>query len=213
MKCPFCNQEIPDSSLFCLFCSQKISGDIMDSNLLDSKEDKSKIYNHCIKSNSHNLDASNIKYGGFWSRFVAYCIDKIFLGFLKAIIIKIYGLNDLLKKTISFIDDPYNYTYEDTAGIFFVSAIVWIMFDLIYWLYYALMNSSRYKATLGKMALGIIVVDKNYQRISFARATGRYFACAVSWITLGVGFIIAAFHPKKQTLHDIIVDTFVIKRS
>jgi uncharacterized RDD family membrane protein YckC len=44
------------------------------------------------------------------------------------------------------------------------------------WLYEAFMESSSYQATLGKMIFGMKVTDRNGNRISFARATGRHFA-------------------------------------
>ena len=37
------------------------------------------------------------------------------------------------------------------------------------------MESSPKQATLGKMALGLKVTDLQGERLSFARATGRYF--------------------------------------
>ena len=53
--------------------------------------------------------------------------------------------------------------------ILFVSAIV-------SWLYWALCESSAWQATLGKKALGIIVTDLEGRRISFGRASGRFWA-------------------------------------
>ena len=79
------------------------------------------------------------------------------------------------------------------------------------WLYFALLESSAKQGTLGKMALGIRVTDLDGNRISFGRATGRYFAKFISAIILYIGFIMAAFTAKKQALHDIIASTLVIK--
>jgi uncharacterized RDD family membrane protein YckC len=78
------------------------------------------------------------------------------------------------------------------------------------WLYFSLMESSAKQATLGKMALGIIVTDGSYNRISFGRATGRFFAKLISNITICIGYIIIAFTSQKQGLHDIIAGTLVI---
>ncbi|MDP8228496.1 MAG: RDD family protein [Candidatus Electryoneaceae bacterium] len=81
---------------------------------------------------------------------------------------------------------------------------------LLGWLYYALMESSVRQATLGKMAIGIIVTDINGGRISFARATGRYFSKCISAIILLIGYIMAGLSAKKQALHDMIADCLVI---
>ena len=46
-------------------------------------------------------------------------------------------------------------------------------------------------------------------RISFERASGRYFAKWVSSLTLLVGYIIAGFTARKQALHDMLAGTLV----
>jgi uncharacterized RDD family membrane protein YckC len=74
------------------------------------------------------------------------------------------------------------------------------------WIYEAAMISSSKQATLGKRALGIVVSDMQGRRISFGRATGRYFGKMVSSLTLGVGYIMAAFTERKQALHDMMAD-------
>ncbi len=80
------------------------------------------------------------------------------------------------------------------------------------WLYYTLLESSSRQATLGKMALGIVVTDLEGNRISFARANGRYWGKLVSAIILLIGFIMAGFTRKKQALHDIMAGTLVVKK-
>jgi hypothetical protein len=80
------------------------------------------------------------------------------------------------------------------------------------WLYYALLESSDAQATLGKRAVGIKVTDLDGNRISFGRATGRLFAHIISSFTLGIGFAMAAFTRRRQTLHDQIAGTLVVGR-
>ena len=80
------------------------------------------------------------------------------------------------------------------------------------WLYYTLMESSRYQATLGKMVLGIQVTDLEGNRISLARANGRYFGKVLSKMVLYIGFIMAAFTEKKQALHDVIAGCLVVRK-
>ena len=80
------------------------------------------------------------------------------------------------------------------------------------WLYEALMLSSPYQATLGKMIFGMKVTDLYGNRISFARATGRHFAKYISGpFTLLIGFFMVGFTERKQGLHDIIAGTLVRK--
>jgi uncharacterized RDD family membrane protein YckC len=75
--------------------------------------------------------------------------------------------------------------------------------------YKAGMESSSLQGTLGKMAVGIKVVDLQGERISFPRALGRYFASFLSSLILGVGYLLPLFTEKKQTLHDMIAGTLV----
>ena len=83
---------------------------------------------------------------------------------------------------------------------------------LIAWLYEAIMLSAAPQATLGKMAVGIIVTDEHGQRLSFARATGRHFAKYLSTLTLLIGYMMAGWTERKQALHDFIASSFVVYR-
>ena len=84
---------------------------------------------------------------------------------------------------------------------------------LVGWLYFALLHSSGRQASLGKRALGIKVTDLNGERISFARASGRYLAyLAVCVFTLGLGLLMAGFTRRRQALHDMIAGTLVVSR-
>jgi len=79
------------------------------------------------------------------------------------------------------------------------------------WLYFALMESSAWQATLGKRAVGIKVTDMEGGRISFGRATGRHFGKFVSALIFYIGFIMAGFTEKRQALHDIMAGCLVVK--
>jgi uncharacterized RDD family membrane protein YckC len=80
-------------------------------------------------------------------------------------------------------------------------------------IYYAWMESSSHQGTLGKMALGLIVTDLEGRRITFARASGRYFAKIITGlIPLGIGYMMAGFTEKKQALHDMIASCLVLRK-
>ncbi len=80
------------------------------------------------------------------------------------------------------------------------------------WIYYAAMESSPLQGTLGKLALGIKVSDLVGARVSFGRASGRWFSKWVSTLIIGIGWLMAAFTPKRQALHDMMAGTLVLKR-
>jgi uncharacterized RDD family membrane protein YckC len=80
------------------------------------------------------------------------------------------------------------------------------------WLYSALLQSSSRQATVGKIALNLIITDEAGNRISFARASGRYFAGILNVLTLGIGYLMVIWTPKKQALHDRIAGTVVVPK-
>jgi uncharacterized RDD family membrane protein YckC len=49
-------------------------------------------------------------------------------------------------------------------------------------------------------------------RISFGRATGRYFGKILSGMILMVGYLMAGFTDRKQALHDMLAGTLVVRR-
>ncbi|HMB44103.1 MAG TPA: RDD family protein, partial [Luteimonas sp.] len=87
----------------------------------------------------------------------------------------------------------------ETAGPM-VQGFYYLFHFLIAPFYYAGMESSVHQATLGKRALGIKVTDDNGHRLSFGHALGRWFAAALSYMTLYVGFLMAAFTERKRAL-------------
>jgi uncharacterized RDD family membrane protein YckC len=95
----------------------------------------------------------------------------------------------------------------DFAGIFviFTSIKLFIAYP-----YFALMECSRWQATAGKMAMGIKVTSMDGERISFGRATGRYFLKVVSSLELMLGYLIS-FSGQRQTWHDYMAQTLVVR--
>ena len=87
-----------------------------------------------------------------------------------------------------------------------------VSWALLGWLYFALMESSKYQATLGKKLFSIYVADSNRQRLSFGRASGRFFAKYLCCAFVGIGFLVALFTRKKQGLHDLIADSVVLTK-
>jgi uncharacterized RDD family membrane protein YckC len=79
------------------------------------------------------------------------------------------------------------------------------------WLYFSLMESSSSQGTLGKIACGLKVTDTRGRRISFGRATGRYFAKILSGLTLGIGYLMVGWTRQKRGLHDFVAGTLVVR--
>jgi uncharacterized RDD family membrane protein YckC len=142
-------------------------------------------------------------YAGFWIRVVAYLIDGIILGVAQSIIM------------FSFLGSFFFNIQpgEIPDGAFFMKlGFVWILVLIVQWLYFAGMESSSRQATVGKLALGIVVTDLNGDRVSFAQASGRFFSKIISALVMCIGFLMVGFSEKKQGLHDLIARTYVVKK-
>ena len=154
-----------------------------------------------------------MSYAGFWKRFAAFLIDSLLIGAVVGIVMMIFGVG--LFGGMSTID-PQQMDEEMAqtvaAGVIGGIVMFGIIMSAAQWLYFALMESSSKQATLGKMALGIIVTDLNGNPISFGRATGRYFGKILSGIILYIGYLMAGFTEKKQALHDMIAGCLVVNR-
>ena len=105
------------------------------------------------------------------------------------------------------LDNIFIFVVSSIAG-YFLSAFTGIVFP---WIYFAFMESREEKATLGKKIMGLSVTDVDGGRISFLRATGRYFGKILSAIPFGIGFLMAAFTQRHQGLHDLLAGTLVIR--
>ena len=148
-----------------------------------------------------------VQYAGFWLRFVAYLIDAVVIWIVALPIYLILGAAFGLSMS-SIARDPNGVMLGSTLGPLFLFEGC-LLFGL--WLYFAIMESSAWQGTVGKKVLGLRVTDLNGNRISFGRATGRFFAKVLSNFTLLIGYIMAGFTAKKQALHDVIAGCLVTK--
>ena len=81
------------------------------------------------------------------------------------------------------------------------------------WLYFAALESSSVQSTLSGRILGLRVTDLDGEPISFNRATVRHFAMYLSAVTpFAVGYLMAFWTRRRQTLHDYVSSTLVVKR-
>jgi uncharacterized RDD family membrane protein YckC len=140
------------------------------------------------------LPGASSAFAGFWLRLVAFLIDVIILLIPK-------GLVDVV---------VFATTSNEHGGADALSQIFYLGLD---WVYFAALESSAWQATIGKKILGLRVSDLAGERISFGRASGRFFAQFISAITLCIGYIMIGFTEKRQGLHDMMAGTIVTKRA
>ena len=138
------------------------------------------------------------QYAGFWRRFAAYLIDSMVIAFA------LTNFASLLSRQLAV-----SITNAQTLNTLLATAIV-VMSLLLTWAYYSGMESSPLQATIGKLVVGIYVTDLQGQRISFGRATGRWFGKIISGAILLIGYLMAGFTEKKQALHDKMAGCLVL---
>ena len=150
-------------------------------------------------------------YAGFFRRAAAFVIDMMLVSIPAGL--ASWLLLALQTNSIQEIADPQAQLLSIIGLIGLVLIVRAFVFLVTYWLYFALLESSRKQATLGKMLLKIKVVDYQGNRLSFGRASGRTFARILSQLTVQIGFVMAAFTHRKRALHDMIAKTYVVDKS
>jgi uncharacterized RDD family membrane protein YckC len=132
-------------------------------------------------------------YGGFWFRGIAFVVDLVLLNVAGLIpqylLAQLFGLS------------PFN---EQILGEGFSLAIY-------YWYYCH--YQVRTGTTVGKKIFSIYVLnEKTGGYLTRTQAIVRLIAYLPSMLLFGCGFLMAAFHPQKKTLHDLIAGTVCVRR-
>ena len=181
MFCAHCGVALYDGAGFCSACGQPVS------------------------AGEPQTVARKVAYAGFWLRVMAWLVDSLVLVIptllAAALVVAFLGLE---------LPPPEEMTFGKMPPMrFFIPMEA--TFLTVHWLYFALMESSSWQGTLGKRALSIGVSDLQGRRISFGRASGRFFGKAISGMTFLVGYAMAGFTARKQALHDILAECLVVK--
>jgi uncharacterized RDD family membrane protein YckC len=152
-------------------------------------------------------------YAGFWKRLGAYILDALVLWIPNMLLGSLLGANQAaevyLQAKLAAGNDP-QLALQALDAYFSAMGPALLAQTVVGWLYFAACESSPWQATLGKLALGIRVTDLQGQRISFVRATGRYFGKLLSAFMLCIGFLMVAWTQRKQGLHDMLAQTLVL---
>lgn len=172
-----------------------------------NKVDYDTYNNEDLHGNTHyfiELETGKVfRYSGFWKRVVATFIDSII--YYISLILFFY----LLALFASLLT---NIGVNESTSQTIVGKISILLLLSMHWLYHSFFESSKLGASLGKLALGMKVVDCTGRRISFMKATARYWSKLISALPMYIGFIMAGFTKDKQALHDLIAATYVINK-
>jgi len=215
MFCPRCGTAVADEAAFCGKCGQPMrsaQAPVAPGTLAPAAAG-------AVAPPAYAVQAFTppSPYAGFWLRLVAYLIDGFILGVsvgaLVLIAAMLLGISLFHGFNLDSNVNPGDNVVASTLGVMFILACLGFVI-LSTWLYYAWFESSERQATLGKMALGLYVTDMEGRRLSFGRASGRFFAKIVTGvIPFFIGYIMAGFTAKKQALHDMIAGCLVLRKN
>jgi uncharacterized RDD family membrane protein YckC len=122
-----------------------------------------------------------MKYIGFFKRLIAVVIDGL-----------------ILSIALSFISGQ--------SESLIASAIYFIL-----WFGYFVWMVGKFGATIGKMAMKIKIVKENGEKVNYSDAFIRELASYLSFIVFFLGYLWVIWDSKKQSWHDKIAKTIVIK--
>ncbi len=201
MFCSKCGSTVAEGVAFCAACGQPVA--VVSGGQSSAYAESAPVIASARKP---------VAYAGFWLRFVAIIIDSIAVGAAARILL--FPFFAALGMRMAIMRSWPMAPMAPGAILALIGTLFWLIaiMSIVKWLYYALLESSAWQATLGKKALGLMVTDLEGYRISFGRASGRFFAKIISGIILWIGFIMAGFTEKKQALHDMIAGTLVLRK-
>ena len=140
------------------------------------------------------------QYSGFIFRLLVYLTDLLLMNFVLIlgfvlIVVPSNTLEELVKNVLIF-----------GCAIYFPTVFLYFL--------YSILTTHYLGGTIGKLAVGLKVVNEKGQKISLKRA---FFRQTIGYMLSGgilfAGFLSMIKNPKKQGWHDEIVGSFVIQRA
>ena len=134
---------------------------------------------------------------GFWIRFGAYFADSMLLGVPANLILE-----------LSFDTTTFG-PGDSIPATFWLLSLLLFAGQIAYFAYFEGTSGQ----TIGKKLCGIRVVDADSLQpgIGMGRGTGRFFARILSALVCYLGFFWMLWDPQKQTWHDKLARTKVVK--
>ncbi len=168
----------------------------------------------------YGYGAAGVEKAGFWARFAGLVIDGLVMSvfYVPVYIALLAGPTKIERCSldpsgnIDFDGTVQNGLCEvPTGGTIAMAVILGIVGFVGTLVYIGKLGGGRGQ-TLGQQALGIRLVDiATGQPIGAGRAIGRYFATILSGLACYLGYFWMLWDPQKQTWHDKLVNSVVVK--
>jgi uncharacterized RDD family membrane protein YckC len=155
---------------------------------------------------------------GFWLRFAAAVIDLVVLVVPFAVFVSFLSVGMRISK--DFLDlrpgmPPSEVLMRFGPRFLYISLAFFIVLS---WVYFAGLESSSWRATVGKRVLGLYVADSLGHRATFMRASGRFLGGRFLAHVPAFGFyyflidcLCVGFTPRKRALHDVFAGCLVLR--
>ena len=143
-----------------------------------------------VSSSDMQSVSPQIKYGGFWMRYLAFNLDSLVISIIITLPLNI---------VVAVVGAP--------TGFKVVMFLLQMVLTYTYFIYL----TNKHQATIGKKLLGVRVVSDggaplSLGKIAFREIIGKF----ISFIILGIGYLMVAFTAKKQGFHDKMVGSVVL---
>ena len=142
---------------------------------------------------------------GFWVRLSALMVDGLILGLIQFAFIYLPVLAYLYSTGMFTTLDPP----MDIMSVAPILTLAQAAVVILYVGYFVALTAGKHQGTYGKRSMGIYVRKRDGDRVWIGHSLVRFVGYIISWIPLGLGYLMAAF-PKKLALHDLIAGTEVI---
>lgn len=149
-------------------------------------------------------------YAGFWRRLGACLIDGIIVGIIMKISTSVMMIPLSRYFSSIYLSNNPQQLEAMVPSLMIILVTSMLVGMSLQALYFILMWGYK-GATLGKMALKIKIVNTEGSDISYGSAFLRYIGTIISGIPLCLGYLWMLWDDKKQTWHDKIASTCVIR--
>jgi uncharacterized RDD family membrane protein YckC len=163
---------------------------------------------------------SEMQKAGFWLRAVAGVLDLLVTLIPFAVFASLYSVYTgqwYAFQTLSMNTPPADVREKLGADFLFVCLCA---FALCGWLYFAIAESSKWRATWGKHLLGLYVTDESGARVNFWKASARFASGRLLVHVPAVGFYYflvdcfwVAFAKDKRAIHDRVSGCMVVRET
>ncbi len=188
-RCGGCGMRIADNAAFCHRCGRRLPG-----------------------------PRDLTPYAGFSRRMLAVAIDVAFLALPLLIVSGAFVRQPSAEQQQVMAESRADFRIRPAHREAFAAYWRWFFSQFavtffVFSLYNTVAEASPLQGTFGKRVVGLRVVDLQGRRIGLRLASGRCAARLLSALSWHIGFLMAAFTRRNQTLHDIVTGSMVVRNS